>query len=96
MGLRLALTDYFPQQHLQAAHVVVLEHPDVRTTLPRTRSYGRVVMFIRDDKTTFAHQRRNDSRVSRESHGTNQRVLCAHESRDQRLRNLMKVTCSPF
>lgn len=91
MRLRLALADDLSQQCLERLHVIVLEHPDICTTQTNAESNRRVVQLVRNDQTTLADQRRDDRRVRRKAHRTDQRVLLADEPRDKCLRLRVQV-----
>ena len=55
-----------------------------------------MVQLIRDNKTPFGNEGRNDGRIGCETHGADKRILHAHETRDQSFPNEMKIAGTAF
>ena len=82
--LWLALTDDLPEQRLERCYIVVLEHPDIRTTQPRTETDRRMIQLVRDEEATLGDKCGNDRRVGRKAHRRNESVLLTNETGNQR------------
>ena len=84
MRLWLALTDDLPEQRLERFYTVVLEHPYIRTTQPRTKTNRRMIQLVGDEEATLGDECGNDRRVGRKTHRGNEGVLLANETGNQR------------
>lgn len=79
VSLRLSLADNLSQKILQARHIIMLEHADVRPAQPHPKPNRRVVQLIRNDQTPLVHQRGDERRVGREAHRADQRIFHAEK-----------------
>lgn len=91
MCLGLPLTNNLPQQRLQTLHIIMLEHPHIRSTQPDPKPNRRMVELIRDNKAPLTHQCRDKRRIRCEPHRTDQRVLHPHKARHKRLAHRMQI-----
>lgn len=66
--LGLTLADNFPQQRFQTLHIIMLEHPDMCSTDPYTKTNRGMVKLVGNDQTTFSNEGGNDGRISCETH----------------------------
>lgn len=83
MSPRLTLTDALSEQIFEIFHIVMLVHPDHGARESSSESDRRMVQLVRDDEATFAHQRREGSRVGCESHRNDHRIFCSNEFGDE-------------